>query len=154
MRRHPAFQRRMAQFALLAMLLLALMPTVHRLLAERAAPAGAGAGWVELCTGTGLKLVKLGAGFSAAAGTDLAAGETDLAAAAKDFSSAGSHAGDASLGDCAYCPLLQATLAVALALLLVARLRHRDAAVPWRSARHADAPYPCGLGSRGPPLFA
>jgi hypothetical protein len=140
MRRHPTFQRRMAQLALLAMLLLALMPTVHRLLAERATPAGAGMGWVELCTATGLKLVKLGIPETAAADMDLAP--------------AGNHAGDASLGDCAYCPLLQATLAVALALLLVARLRHRDAAVPWRSAWHAIAPYPCGLGSRGPPLFA
>ena len=143
MYRHPTFQRRMAQLALLAMLLLALMPTVHRLLAERAAPAspGAGAGWVELCTATGMKLVKLGAGVA------------DPAADA-DLAPAGNHASDASLGDCAYCPLLQATLAVALALLLVARLRHQSEALPWRRAWHANAPYPCGLGSRGPPLFA
>src|SRR6478736_1659208 len=121
MLRHPTFQRRMAQLALLAMLLLALMPTVHRLLAERAAPAspGAGAGWVELCTASGMKLVKLGAGVAAAVDADLAP--------------AGSHASDATLGDCAYCPLLQATLAVALALLLVARLRHQSEALPWRS---------------------
>jgi hypothetical protein len=93
-----------------------------------------------LCTGTGLKLVKLGGGAA------------DPAAAATHAEQG--LAGDPSAGDCAWCPLLHAVLAVTLALLLVDRLRHRDAAVTLRSAARTRALHPCGLGSRGPPLPA
>jgi hypothetical protein len=55
--------------------------------------------------------------------------------------------------DCAYCPLL-ASLAVLVFVLLILSPQHPPA---WTDARQSRAPrmaarYPCGLGSRGPPL--
>lgn len=56
--------------------------------------------------------------------------------------------------DCAYCPLLHALIVPVLALLaLLAQVAPAVMPRRLRSAR-IDAPHPCGLGSRGPPLTA
>ena len=118
--RSPAFQRPMRALALVAVLLMASMPSVARWLSP-------GQGWVELCTMTGLKLVKL------------------------DPGAAQEHGG----GDCAYCPLLAATVTPGVAPLFAPTAPLHDLAPSPRAplARLA-APHPCGLGSRGPPLTA
>ena len=122
--RSPAFQRPMRALALAAVLLLALMPSVARLLASQAG-AGAQAGWVELCTMAGLKLVKL-----------------DPAAPA-----APAHG-----GDCDYCPLLASlTPPAAQPPLLLAAPAPMPAPAARAGQRHPTAAV-AGLGSRGPPL--
>jgi hypothetical protein len=117
----------MRALALTAVLLLALMPSATRLLASPAAAPGAHAGWVELCTMAGLKLVKL----------DPAAPDT------------GKHAHD---GDCDYCPLLHSlTPTAALAPMVLAS----QPALPppaLRAPQRLPATPLVGLGSRGPPL--
>lgn len=108
------------QLALLAMLLLSFAPSVNRLLA---AP---GAGWVQLCTVSGLKQVWQ-------QGTPLPS----------------PHRQDD--GDCAYCPLLGAMLGTSVLLLTVgaerrALARSQPALCPLVVAGHRGS-----LGARGPP---
>src|SRR5690606_33160223 len=127
--RNRLFQSRMTLLALAAMLLLALLPTLGRL-----AQAGQGAAadaWTQLCTVSGMTLVKLPVSF----------GHPD--APAPD------HGGSAA--DCDYCPLLGNLVGRVAALLLVALGFAPAAAVPLRTASPRRAPYPTGLGSRGPP---
>lgn len=125
----------MQRLALLAMLLLALLPTAGRLLQPVAQdmPSGLGA----ICTTAGLKYVDL-ALFGA---TNPQHGD------AHDRSAHG-HDGF----NCDYCPLLASLVVVVLWLALVG-LRAATRALPsqWR----ACVPQwflPYGLGSRGPPL--
>lgn len=125
----------MQRLALLAMLLLALLPTAGRLLQPVAQdmPGGLGA----ICTTAGLKYVDL-ALFGAA---DTQHGD------AHDRSAHG-HDGF----DCEYCPLL-ASLVVAVLWLALLGLHAAARSMPamWR----ACVPrwfLPYGLGSRGPPL--
>ncbi len=136
--RNAAFHKSMARLALVAMLLLAVLPTVGRLAQPPA--AGMRAGLEAMCTSAGLRLVDPTtmphAGHHGGGGPDVPAHP---------------HEGP----DCAYCPLL-ASLAVALACLAVALcdgLPRAPAAMrrvsPPRSRWH-----PCGLGSRGPPAFS
>jgi hypothetical protein len=106
--------------ALLAMLLLSLAPSVNRLLA---AP---GAGWVQLCTMTGLRQVWQ-------EGTPLPS----------------PHRQDE--GDCAYCPLLGALLGAAVVLLTFGAerrtlVRPQPGPRPLLVAGHRGS-----LGARGPP---
>ena len=132
--RSSSFQRPMRALALVAVLLLALMPSASRLLASRAVADGHGSGWAELCTVAGLKLVKL------APATPQAPGDP-----------AQGHGHD---GDCAYCPLL-ASLSTPTAgpVLLLAALP--PSTVPaLRISQFAAAPRIGGLGSRGPPLHS
>ena len=126
--RSPAFQRPMRALALAAVLLLALMPSVARLLSQRVV-AGAHAGWVELCTMTGLKLVKL----------DPAAPDGGQA----------DHG-----GDCDYCPLGHSLATPgALPKLVLASQKPLKAPLLRAPQQRPDTPA-IGLGSRGPPPFA
>jgi len=129
--RSASFQRPMRALALAAVLLLALMPSAARLLASRAG-AGAHAGWVELCTMAGLKLVKL-----------------DPAAPAAPDPAAPAHG-----GDCDYCPLLHSlavpTPAPAMALASLPPLP----APVLRAPQRLPAVPSTGLGSRGPPALS
>jgi hypothetical protein len=142
------FQRLMTHLALAAMLLLALVPTTGRLLsAQQADPTPDAGTWLEMCTASGLKLVKVAALF---AGESAVLARTAVAAS-------GAPGSDMGLGmfggeDCDYCPLLQATLASAMVLLLVAALAHRreQAGAPHMLALRSVARL--GLGPRGPPL--
>ncbi|HTD29496.1 MAG TPA: DUF2946 family protein [Xanthomonadaceae bacterium] len=57
--------------------------------------------------------------------------------------------------DCAYCPLLASLAVLAFVLLILPPLRPPA----WIPARQGHVPrvaarYPCGIGSRGPPLAA
>lgn len=111
----------MTRLALLAMLLLASLPTAGRLLAS----ARADAGLFGLCTSSGLKWVPVGnhAGAPAAAHDD----------------------------DCAYCPLLSALDAPQVApLRLISPAPQSAFAFESPSSRKKDAPW-SGLGARGPP---
>ena len=127
--RSRPFQHAMTRFALVAMLLLAFVPTANRLLAS--VGIGVQGSWVELCTVTGLKWVQLSA--------------EDAAPPA--------HAGHASEGDCAYCPLLNAVAVLALLLALLAPALPRQLLAGFASAPHGAGLHPCGLGSRGPPIL-
>lgn len=129
--RSRAFQRRMGLMALLAMLLLVLMPVASRLLA--AGDGAAGSVWSQMCTTAGLKLVKLDLG-NAGAKTPQPAGDMPM--------------GD----DCPYCPVLNAIASLALCIALVFP-RIVGAFHPRRLlSPPAFRWHPCGLGSRGPPL--
>ncbi|GAB3099652.1 DUF2946 family protein [Lysobacter terrae] len=129
--RHPRFQLRMSLLALTAVLLLVLVPTVGRVLSASADGARDGI-WAQMCTLAGLKLVKI-------------APDDAGSAAPKPIGGSG-HA------DCDYCPLLNAMAALVL-WVVFAFARAADSVLPWRSppARLVRR-YPCGLGSRGPPL--
>jgi len=122
----PAFQRQMTRLALFAMLLLALAPSVSRLLA---APGAAADGWAAVCSLQGLKWVKLPSGQPAPHGHDS--------------------------GDCAYCPLSSGADDAVATLALPAApdaSRHiSEASPPDPPSRSV---YPSGLGSRGPPALS
>lgn len=128
--RGRAFQFRMRLLALAAILLLALTPTFGRL--AQAGAAQAGDAWAQLCTLTGMKLVKL----------PLAALDHP------DALDSGQHDGGM---DCDYCPLL-AMLVLAVAALVLALLgfpRCKPGAM--HAPRLRQRFHPSGLGSRGPP---
>jgi hypothetical protein len=127
--RSAAFQRPMRALALAAVMLLALMPSAARLLASRAG-AGTHAGWVELCTIAGLKLVKLDAAVPAAPGT-------------------GQHG-----GDCDYCPLLHSLSTPATPPALALASPPLLAAPGLRVSQQRPAAPAIGLGSRGPPALS
>lgn len=128
--RSAGFQKPMARMALVAMLLLAFSPVVTRVLAGL--PSSAVTGWAEICTATGLKFVDL-AKFT----------QGDLPEPARTPMAA----------DCAYCPLLAATalLLVAVAIWLPRGVVSLFAAM-WAKPETSSF-HPCGLGSRGPPVF-
>lgn len=118
----------MARLALVAMLLLACLPTLGRL----ASPSAAGEGssvWAALCTMTGLKYVEVPASDPAPQPHKPLHGE-----------------------DCAYCPLLTAVAVFALWLALAwPCLSAASRSHAWSTPRLRSF-HPCGLGSRGPPL--
>ena len=118
----------MLQLALIAALLLALLPSIGRIFAYT---AHADAGWTDLCTMDGLQHAHLLGGLDPA------------------------HPGPAGTDhDCPYCPLLNALAGLAcLILLLLPESTVGIAPVRWLSIR-ISRKYPCGLGSRGPPLLA
>jgi hypothetical protein len=119
----------MTRLALLAMLLLALAPSVSKLLA---APSISAEGWTQLCSLQGLKWVKV----------------PQDAAHGHELPGHGS-------GDCAYCPLVGG-LDSAVALLILPAAPQGAAFRYASSARMAPSRwiYPSGLGSRGPPLLS
>jgi hypothetical protein len=125
----PAFQRNLARLALLAMLLLALAPSVSRLLA---AQPSSPEGWTQLCSLQGLKWAKLPQG---------PAGDTKMP-------------GHGS-GDCAYCPLARG-LDSAVAVVALPFVPQAFAPVVAPSVRIGPSRwiYPSGLGSRGPPRLS
>ena len=124
----------MARLALVAMLMLALLPTLGRL-----APQGARAaqdGWAALCTATGLKYVDL---------------SLHHATRGDDGATPGQPHGHGD-PDCAYCPLLVSLLVAACVFLLLRECCIRGAIVVGHVAPARRSFHPCGLGSRGPPL--
>jgi hypothetical protein len=123
----------MRALALAAVLLLALMPSVARLLAART-DGGAHSGWVELCTLAGLKLVKL-----------------DTAAATPGSGGQSGH-GHGLDGDCDYCPLLHSLAAPDAGPALALAQVPNSLAPALRAPQHQPAAPNNGLGSRGPPL--
>jgi hypothetical protein len=137
--RNAAFHKSMARLALVAMLLLAALPTVGRL--AQPAADGMRAGLEAMCTSAGLRLVDPMAVLHADHHAGGGAPDTP----------AHPHEGP----DCAYCPLL-ASLAVALACLAVALCDGlpRALAAARRASPQRSRWHPCGLGSRGPPLFS
>jgi hypothetical protein len=125
--------RFLAHLALVAMLLLAALPTVGRL-AESSHSVRAAL--TAICTVQGMKFVDLGA-------------RSDLASPAKPAPDPAPHPGM----DCDYCPILAATLAaVAIVLLLPPPIRRAVPPTLRRSLPGLGFLHPCGLGSRGPPL--
>jgi len=129
--RNAAFQHRMTLLALAAMLLLALLPTAGRLLSA-GGNASLGGAWTQMCTMSGLKLVK-------------------IAPDAASNPAIAEHGGGAGASDCPYCPLANAIVALVLCVALalpmpVLRSWPRRRIARWTVRRH-----PCGLGSRGPP---
>lgn len=118
-----------SRLALLAALLIAVMPTISRIAASAA--HGDGAGWAELCTTGGLKLVHAGAD-----------GKPD-----------GAPLRISADGDCAYCPL--ATSLIVPALLLALLPAPPPPALPdgTSAAWRIGNAHPGTLGSRGPPAL-
>lgn len=163
----------MAQLALVAMVLLATVPTLGRIVAGRtatAAPAPTGLRGSMMAPGDPLH--RHGAMHAHVGGHDdlpmhamsahgmamdhgamhhahPAARSTSVLASHRDHAGQESHAGHE--GDCDYCPLLHSLLgALGIALLSIPR----DALPPPREHRIAATlswHYPAGLGSRGPP---
>ena len=133
--RSRRFRQWMARLALAAILLLALLPTLGRLVeagGQRLPPA-----LVAMCTSAGLGLF---------APDRLTPGETSPAA--------GMPAGTMAADDCPYCPLLAKIAPLLLAILGLFALP-----TPWRpnvrEARGRRRAHVHGmLGARGPPLLA
>lgn len=124
--RARAFHRAMHCLALVAVLLLALLPATGRMLESRPQADGV---WAQLCTLAGLQQVQL-------PGLD---------------PEPSPPAGERGM-DCAYCPLLSA-LAPLLLWLLVLFPQPASKPVPiLRSPPRGGHGHPSGLGSRGPPI--
>jgi hypothetical protein len=130
----------MARLALVAMLLLATLPTFGRLLATRADTAVSA--WTALCTAGGLQHV----------GLEFAGAERSAPGVSQDAGIGVPAPSGHSDPDCAYCPLL-ASFALAVAWL-VYTLVHGAAPrlCTWRHVRARKPLHPSGLGSRGPPF--
>jgi hypothetical protein len=122
----------MTQLALLAVLLVALAPSVSRVLASGATQVLAG--WNELCTTQGLKWV-----------------DTAASSPIKKSPQPGGMPMD---GDCAYCPLAASLPLVLLFLCLmfprIAAGSGLSVAEPRRRATNNLR----GLGGQGPPILA
>jgi Protein of unknown function (DUF2946). len=115
----------MARLALLAILLLALVPTLGRIAQARATGVDATSSWAAMCTTQGLRQLPL-----------------QLPAPASPQAT----------GDCAYCPLLAATIAPSVAAPTVPPTALPTALCTSTAVDVPAQPHPCGLGSRGPPL--
>jgi hypothetical protein len=123
----------MGRLALVAILLLALVPTVGRIAQAHATGHGAVASWTELCTVQGLRKVLLpGPPFEAPAPMP------------------NGHAG----ADCEYCPLLAAAVAPVVATVAVPPPALPPALCTSSIPATRTGPHPCGLGSRGPPAIS
>ena len=138
-RRMP--HRRMAGLALLAILLLALVPTLGRLAQASAAGSDAAPSWAAMCTARGLESLRLP---PSAHGLAHATGEAPSSP----------HSPHGSAGDCDYCPLLAATIPVAIATPSIPPAAAPPALCTSRPQPARTQPHPCGLGSRGPPTVS
>ena len=128
----------MARLALVAMLLLATLPTFGRLLGASgdAAHESTQSAWTAMCTAAGLEHAALPVTRDPAAAVD------------QGGTPAAPHHGD----DCAYCPLL-ASVVFALATLALVLPQHLPSCLcTWHRVAARAIPHPCGLGSRGPPV--
>ena len=119
----------MGRLALVAMLLLCLLPTAHRL--SISADASSDSVWTQICTMAGLKLVKVPLGDADPITPEPVGGNL--------------------LADCAYCPLLQ-TMAALVLWLLFAFPQPLAQIIPARRVLLRLGGHPTGLGSRGPPI--
>jgi hypothetical protein len=128
------FCRRMARLAFVAILLLALVPTLGRI-AQAGTAGSAAPSWTAMCTARGLEPVLLPSGT--------------LAPATHGTGEAPSMPHG---GDCDYCPLLAAAipLPVSPGSVPPAVAPSPTLSTSRPSIAHAK-PHPCGLGSRGPP---
>lgn len=140
--RSHTFQQAMARLALVATLLLVLLPTLGRLAAH--APDAPQPGWNAMCTAAGLELVA----SKTAARPAGPAIRSESQGHAHD--SPAPHRHDDA--DCDYCPLLASLLAAASCALLLLSQTLRTAVSGLRLVFHRAAFHPCGLGSRGPPI--
>lgn len=136
--RNPRLHAAIARVALLAALLLAVVPTLGRL-----APRVAHAGLAALCTAEGLRYVEVAA-FAAATPV---AGPHHAGAPG----TAPGHPHDPGAPDCTYCPLLLSLLAAGCWLLWLRAALAGAAPGWWPAAASRGFVHPCGLGSRGPP---
>ncbi len=133
--RSRRFQHWMARLALAAILLLALLPTLGRLVeagGQRLPPA-----LVAMCTSAGLSLFA-----------------TDRLPPGESSPAVGMPVGTMTMDDCPYCPLLAKIAPLVLAILALFALP-----MPWRpNVREAHgrrrAHVHGMLGARGPPLLA
>ena len=126
--RNARFRHWMARLALAAILLMAALPTVGRLLESRAPAMHDTA--MAMCTTDGLVMKAHGLLHDD--------GRMPL----------GKTMGE----DCAYCPLLAAMVPLVLSALLLLPLRAAMRLLPLRAAPMRDARLAHGLGARGPPL--
>jgi len=140
------FRRPMSRLALLAVLLLALVPTLGRL-ARTAGDGAAGVApaWAAMCTARGLEAVLLPPAAHPA---------TQVEGHGIGEAPALPH-GNGNGGDCDYCPLLASAIPVPAAPPAIApsALPAPALCTSRPSLAHAE-PHPCGLGSRGPPTFS
>lgn len=123
----------MGRLAFVAVLLLALLPTVGRIAQARAPGHDVSPAWAELCTVQGLRTVLL------------AAPAQQSPAPAPD-----PHAG----ADCDYCPLLAAAVSPVVGSISVPPPALPPALCTSPASVARTQPHPCGLGSRGPPAIS
>lgn len=122
----------MTRLALLAVLLLALSPSLSRVLSG--ASSQVLAGWSELCTSTGLKWMSIETG---------------------DFSGAAAPqpAMPAGAGHCDYCPLAASLTLLVLFLAFLLPFRSDGPAPAWSAPRLRKPANLRGLGGQGPPIL-
>lgn len=132
----------MARLALLAILLLALVPTLGRLAQASAAAGEAAPSWAAMCTARGLESIRL----------PVAAHDpTYDAVPATGGAPAAPHG---AAGDCDYCPLLAAAIPATVATHSIPPAALPPALCTFRALAARAQPHPCGLGSRGPPALS
>lgn len=120
----------MSRLALLAMLLLLLVPTAGRLLASSPGQDGV---WAQMCTMAGLEMVRIPLGDA-------------------DAATRSSPSDDGMPMDCEYCPLLGALTALLLWVMLGVPTSATAPAMGAGPPPRLGRGHPCGLGSRGPPI--
>ena len=129
--RSRALAATLARLALVAVLLLALAPSLSRVLAGGHSPVLVGGS--ELCTATGLKWLAIGTPASDPSGSPMPAmpGDDD---------------------HCDYCPLAASMPLLGLLLALRLPILPHAPAPAWIAPRLRRPANLRGLGSRGPPL--
>lgn len=143
----PRLHRTIACLALLAMLLLSAVPTLGRL-AGTQATASPTTLPQAMCTSTGLAMVGVGKAMAMMPGMAMPLALSTLAHGADPEMPA--HPADM---DCDYCPLLACVVFVAVFVVLLAAIPSGGQPLASRrAAAFVTFAYPCGLGSRGPPL--
>nr|WP_280515004.1 DUF2946 family protein [Xanthomonas sp. A1809] len=125
----------MSSLAILAMALLLAMPIASRVMASSS--GGTHATWSQLCTASGLKLVK-----------------TVDTSSVPDSELPTAPSIDHMDGDCPYCPLAAGMMALLFGLLLSLCFTPQRGIRNWRRDIARLFLHPNGLGSRGPPLLA
>ena len=142
-----------ARLALVAMLLLATLPTIGRLVQSNPGMHGA---LTAICTMQGMKFIGMQFNGMQFGGMPLdgmqpidPGARSDPASPAKPAPDPMPHPGM----DCDYCPILAATLAAVAIVLLLLPPPLRRAVPPAARRPLPDLGFlhPCGLGSRGPP---
>ena len=126
--RSRSFHRLMSRLALVAVLMLVLLPATGRVLGATSQPDGV---WAQMCTMAGLQLVKI------------PLGDVDPGAPRPS--------GDMPM-DCAYCTLLAALAMLVLWLVLAFPQMAGQRLPAFPPVPRSGRGHPSGLGSRGPPV--
>lgn len=126
--RSRSFHRLMGRLALVAVLMLVLLPAIGRVLGAASQSDGV---WAQMCTMAGLQLVKIPLG-NADPGAPRPSGDMPM--------------------DCAYCPLLAALTMLVLWLVLAFPQLAGQRLAAFPSVPRRGHGHPTGLGSRGPPV--